>query len=102
MFKTKREFSLGVLVALAAFIAVGDTQTASAQSSCARYVSSGETDDPFSGELVGSSLVTLTIGFSAGIEGSYSVTFHVGVYEQADGERRQVRCDNYTEFEAPN
>jgi hypothetical protein len=75
---------------------------------CASFITSGSSDAPLTGELVGQRMVTTTstMSFQSGIaakmlSGSYSLsrtttTVHwVGTYRMSDGSTREVRCDSY-------
>ena len=113
MMRTRRgrrtAWPLAVAWAFAGALAVSLAQpsVAAAQSECAEYISGGP-NNPASGTLRGSKRVTLTIGgetgvngkvLSVGINGSITETFNVGIYEMDDGYPKEIRCDDYTEWE---
>jgi hypothetical protein len=95
----------GVLTLLGLVLLVPGLEAAG---ECANYITSGGSDAPATGELVGQRMVTtsLTLSVSSGITaklltGSYSLsrtttTVHwVGTYRMSDGSTRQVACDTY-------
>lgn len=66
---------------------------------CADYISTAITDDPGTGELVGTSTVTYTIAVNpGGVGGSYTETFQVGYYQMTDGNILRIDCRDYTLF----
>lgn len=82
-------------------------RSARGQSACAQYVSSGAGDQPFAGQLLGSSQVTETTGFEGGVEvgvgvgasHSKSITYNVGTYrDEGTGRTKTIRCDTYEEI----
>lgn len=85
------------LVALVAMFAIVGPRPGSAQSPCADYISGGA-GNPASGTLWGSRRVTVTLGVSAVLGGSVSISFFVGRYDMGGGEFREVRCDTYEEW----
>ncbi len=110
MMRTRRNSraarSLAVAWAFAGALAIALAQPseAAAQSECAEYISGGP-NNPLSGHLIGSSRVTLTIGgnigvdgkvLGAGVNGSITQSFNLGVYQVGRYETLELRCDNYT------
>jgi hypothetical protein len=66
---------------------------------CADYISTAITDDPGTGELIGTATVTYNIGVNpGGVGGSYSETFDVGYYRMDDGHILRIDCRDYTLF----
>ncbi len=78
-------------------LSLAQPSEAAAQSECGEYISGGP-NNPTNGSLVGSVSVTQTIGVSAGLVGTLTVTFNVGVYRMHDNETKLIRCDDYTEW----
>jgi hypothetical protein len=76
---------------------------------CATYLSSGERDQPMSGELLGTETVTesYTVGggvsggtgtVGGGAKGEYTrtVTYQVGYYRMSNGGTQRIDCRTYT------
>ncbi len=85
------------LVAVVAMFTIVAPRPGSAQEPCADYIS-GAANNPASGTLWGSRRVTVTLGVSAVLGGSVSISFFVGRYQMADGSFKRVRCDTYEEW----
>lgn len=76
---------------------------AAAQSDCGEYISGGP-NNPASGALLGTRLITQNLGgginvsgggVSGGISGGGTSTFYVGVYWMEGEGPRAFRCDSY-------
>ncbi len=112
-----RQLALSALMTLLVLLVVAAPPGAIAQSPCADYISGGA-DNPVTGTLLGSRKVTETTNLGGGLnasvggkkggvggsiggnmEGGSSTTieYYVGTYLMSDGDRLEVRCDNYTE-----
>ena len=72
---------------------------------CADYVSTGLSDAPGEGHLVGSETVSYTIegnlgagggGVEGGLGAGRTVTYEVGYYQFTNGRTYRIDCRNYT------
>ncbi len=85
------------VLALVAMLTVIAPRSGWAQEPCADYISGGA-GNPASGTLWGSRRVTVSVGASAGLTGSVSISFFVGIYRMSDGHFKRIRCDTYEEW----
>jgi hypothetical protein len=84
--------------ALVVLTLMGGT-AAGAAAECARYVTSGPGDEPFSGELLGQKTVTIHFsGSGFGYTASFTETYTIGSYRMADGSKMDLNCYDYTPY----